>query len=95
MNRYELMAILRAQLPPEEKDGIYKQIMDAVQKSGGKVINSQVWLEKHRPTFSVKKVTDVTYHLTKFECVALALEKIRQTVRLNENILRFLIVKAE
>ena len=95
MNKYEIMVLVNAQKTQEEKDGIFKQATDAITKNGGKVINNQVWLDKHKPVFSVKKYREVTYYLIKFECVANIIDKIKQMVRLNEDILRFLIIKAE
>ena len=93
MNKYELMILVKAQSPQEERETIYKQAADAVVKSGGKVINSQMWLEKNKLAFSIKKCWEATYYLIKFEAAGNAIEKIRQTARLNEGILRFLITK--
>ncbi len=95
MNKYELMSLVKAQLTAEEKETIFKQATEAVTKNGGKIINSQVWLEKHRLAFSIKKCKEATYHLIKFEAAGNAIEKIKQIVRLNEEILRFFIVKAQ
>ena len=95
MNKYELMNIVNAQLTTEEKDSIYKQATDCVIKGGGKIINAQVWLDKHRLTFTIKKCTEATFYLINFEAASSALQNIRELLRLNENILRSLIVKNE
>lgn len=95
MNKYELMVLVKAQSPQEEKETIFKQAAEAVAKGGGKVINSQVWLEKHRLAFSIKKCIEATYYLIKFESIGSAIEKIKQTVRLNEGVLRYVIIKTE
>ena len=95
MNKYELMLLVKAQSPQEEKDALHKQASEAIAKSGGKIINSLAWLEKHRMAFSIKKCREATYYLIKFECAANAVDKIKQIVRLNEGILRYLITKTE
>ena len=95
MKKYELMVIVNAQKTQEEKDGIFKQAVDAIAKNGGKITNNQVWLDKHKLAFSLKKYRDATYYLIKFECLASVIDKIKQIVRMNEDILRFLISKAE
>ena len=95
MNKYELMNIVNAQLTTEEKDSIYKQTTDCVIKGGGKIINAQVWLDKHRLAFTIKKCTEATFYLVNFEAASSALQNIRELLRLNENILRSLIVKNE
>ena len=95
MNKYELMTVVNAGLSQEEKDTIYKEVTDTVVKSGGKVINSQVWLDKHKFTFIIKKCAFGTYHLMNFDALADSIAKIRQILKLNEKVLRFLILRLE
>ena len=95
MNKYELMNIVNSQLTTEEKDSIYKQATDCVIKGGGKIINAQVWLDKHRLAFTIKKCTEATFYLINFEAAASALKNIRELLQLNESILRTLIIKNE
>ncbi len=94
-HKYELMVLVKAQLPQDEKDTIFRQVADAVGKSGGKVINSQVWQEKQRLYYSIKKSREATFHLTKFEGPSDTVEKLRQIVRLNDGIMRYLLTKVE
>ena len=93
MNRYELVVIIDASISQEEKEKIVKGAGDAIVKCEGNVINSQVWLDKHKFTFRMKKRTEGTYYLINFESVKSGLSKLRNALRLNENILRSLIVK--
>ena len=53
--KYELVVIVDAKLTNESKETVRKEVADLVNKHGGKVINSQVWLEKHKFTFEIKK----------------------------------------
>ncbi len=94
IKKYELIAIVDAKLSNEEKEGIRKEAVDIVVKGGGKVINSQVWLEKHKLTFRIKKCGDGTYYLVNFEADNQTAEKIRSNLRLNEKILRYAVLKA-
>jgi len=94
-NKYELMVLVKAQLPQEEKETIFKQTADAVAKSGGKIINSQVWQEKQKLSFSIKKCREATFHLTKFEGPPDGIDKIRQIIRVNDGILRYLVSRIE
>ncbi len=89
MNKYELVVIINGQLPADQKDPIFKQATDYVSKSGGKVINNQVWLDKHKMAFPVKKCQEGTYYLINFEAASAAISQIREALRLNENILRY------
>ncbi|HOW35608.1 MAG TPA: 30S ribosomal protein S6 [Candidatus Omnitrophota bacterium] len=94
-NKYELVTIVNAHLAADAKESIYKHVNDAVVKGGGKVVNSHVWLEKHKLAFNIKKSGEATYHLTKFEGEGAVVDKINQLLRLNEEILRFAIIREE
>ena len=95
MNRYELVYILDAHAAQAAKDDIVKQVNDAIAKSSIKVINSQIWLERHKMSFAVNKTWEGTYYLANLEAPAAALEKLQGLLRINEQILRFLTVKVE
>lgn len=93
--KYELVVIVDAKLLHEEKEAICKEAADIVTKGGGKVINSHVWLDKHKLTFRIKRCTEGTYYLINFEADAPCIENARSNLRLNEKILRFAIMKVE
>ena len=95
MNKYELMVIIDAQKTQPEKDEIYKQTTDCVTKGGGKIVNTQVWLEKQKFIFNIKKRSEGTYYLVNFESETPAVAKMKELLRLNEEILRFLIIKSK
>jgi len=95
MNKYELVVIVDATISQEEKEKIIKDACDAVAKSEGKVINSQVWLDKQKFSFRIKKKAEGTYYIINFESPTSAIVKVERILRLNEKVLRSLIVKAE
>ena len=95
MNKYELMVIVDSALSQDEKDSIVNEAKEIVSKSEGKVINAQVWLEKHKFTFPIRKKFEGTYYLINFEAKGAALIRIRQLIKLNERALRSMIVKVE
>jgi small subunit ribosomal protein S6 len=93
IRKYELMLIVDAKLTNEEKEVINKEVSDLLQKSGAKMINNQVWNEKHRFTFRIKKCTEGTYYLINFESDTQVANHFRSLLRLNEKILRFGIIQ--
>ena len=95
MRKYEAMIIVDARLSNEEKEATFKEAADVINRSGGHVINGQIWLEKHKLTFKLKKLNEGTYYLINFEDEGGALAKIRQSLTLNEKILRFTLINAE
>jgi len=95
LRRYELVIILDAKLPPDEKETISKDVVEVITNQGGKVINKDVWIEKQKFTFPIKKQEEGTYYLINFDGQAACIVKIRTALRLNEKILRSSIIKVE
>ena len=91
MDKYELVVIVNAQLPQDERDGVSKQTTDYVAKGGGKVINTQMWLDKFKLAFPIKKCQEGTYYLTNFEAPTSAITNLRESLRLNEKVVRYAI----
>jgi len=95
LRKYELMIIVDAKLANEEKETVRREATEIVTKSGGKVINSQAWLEKQKFSFSIKKCAEGTYYLINFEGEGAVIGPIRSDLRLNERILRFAVTKVD
>jgi len=93
MEKYELVAIIDANLLSDEKETIIREASDVIAKCEGKVINSQVWIDKHKFPFRMKKCQEGTYYLINFESQTSAISKMRQILKLNEKILRSLIIR--
>ena len=94
MDKYELIVVVDAALLQEEKESIIKEVADIIGKMEGKIINSQVWIDKQRFFFLMKKKREGTYYLVIFEAPRSAISKLRQLLRQNERILRSMIIKA-
>ena len=95
MNKYELVYIVDAHAPQGTKDDVAKQVADALAKTEIKVINSQMWLDRHKMSFPIQKIGEGTYYLLSFEAKSSSVTKLQSILRINEQILRFLTVKVE
>lgn len=95
MEKYELAVVVDAALPQEQKDSIVKETSEAITKSGGKVINSQVWIDKHKLSFRLKKCWEATYYLFNLESPTSSILPFQKNLAVNERILRFLITRAK
>ncbi len=91
MNKYELIVVVDAASPQEEKDTVLKEVIDVINKCDGKLINRNVWLDKHKFTFPVKKRKDGTYYILNFEGPQPRMAELRKLLRLNDKVLRFLL----
>ena len=95
MDKYELIVILDAADSAEKKETAMRHVGEALNKLGGRIVNSQIWLEKQKFTFPIKKRTEGTYYLVNFEAERNRLKDIRDALKLNEALLRTLILRAE
>ena len=95
MYRYELVYIVDAHAPQNTKDEIAKQVADSLAKSEIKVLNNQVWLDRHKMSFPIQKVVEGTYYLLSLEAKSSSIAKLQGVLRINEQILRFLTVRAD
>jgi small subunit ribosomal protein S6 len=95
MNKYEAMFIIKPELTEEERKALFVQIADAVTKNGGKVNTADIWSERRKLTFPIAKKDEGVYYLARFELPSAGIDKLKYTFKLNENILRVLILKNE
>ena len=87
------MFIIKPDLSEEDRKGLFKQIQDAVTKNGGSVLGENVWSEKKKLYFPIKKHHDGVYYLLNFDLPPEGVDKIKLAYKLNENILRVLITR--
>lgn len=95
LTKYELILIVDANLTDSDKESIYKEASDVISKHGGKVINSQVWLDKQKFSFTIKKLSEGTYYQINFEADGNIVKSLESDFKLKEKILRFLVTKTE
>ena len=95
MNKYELVYIVDAHAAQGTKDEIAKQVADSLAKSEIKLVNSQMWLDRHKMSFPINKIGEGTYYLLNLEAKSSSVAKLQSSLRLNEQILRFMTVRAD
>ena len=95
MYKYEAMFIIKPDLVEADRKVVFEQVKEAVTKSGGKVISAEIWAEKRQFTFTIKKCREGLYYLMQFEAPGDAFAKLKAAYRLNEQVLRVLIVRVD
>jgi len=93
MNKYEAMFIIKPDLSEEDKKTLFNQLADVIAKNSGKVLNAAVWLEKRKLCFRISKYQEGTYYLVNFNLDTSAITKLKYAFKLNENILRVMILR--
>ena len=101
MKKYEAMFIIKPDLKDEEKSASMKGIKDQITKHQGVVSVDQVWAERRKfaydlfPIGGQARFKEGMYYLVNFESEPAAINTLRVNYHLNENILRFIILKMD
>jgi small subunit ribosomal protein S6 len=95
MNKYEAMFIIKPDLSEDDRKALFAQIQEAVVKNSGAIVNAAVWAEKRKLVFPIKKQQEGVYYLVNFTAPSEAITKLKYAFKLNELILRVLILRPE
>ena len=93
MNKYEVMVIVK---PAEEEatNAVIEKIEALIARVGGTVEKVDRW-GKRRLAYAVKKFTDGYFVLVNFEAAPAEIKEIDRVMKINDEILKHLIVKHE
>ena len=94
MVNYEGVFILDPDLPADVSKAAVTQIQELVTKNGGRIDGLQEWGKK-RLAYKINKKQDGVYVILNFQLESLSTKKLDQLLRLNDNILRFLLVNKD
>ena len=94
MRNYEGVFIFSSDLSGEASKGALAQVQDLISKSGGRVDGLQDW-GKRRLAYKIGKKHEGHYVLLNFQMDSNQTKKLEQSLRLNENVVRFLLVNKD
>jgi len=92
--RYEALVILKSGGTEQELARQAAKLEEPVKKLGGRIEQSQS-LGRRRLAFRISRQSEGHYHLLRFEAPAAQLGELERLLRLNEAIVRFVILSAE
>ena len=95
MNKYEAMFIIKPDLSEDDRKALFTQIQEAIVKNSGAVTNAAVWAEKRKLVFPINKQQEGVYYLVNFTAPSEAITKLKHTFKLNEQLLRVLILRPD
>ncbi len=93
-NRYELLYIIPTSFTDEEVGGVESKISALITKYGAAVESTQR-LGKLRLAYAIKEQRHGHYVMTMFKAEASSVAKIEENLRINNDILRHMILRAE
>ena len=94
MRNYEGVFIINSDLSTEASKGVVTQIQEVVAKNGGRVDGLQEWGKK-RMAYKIHKKQEGNYVLMNFQLESPNTKKLEQALRLNDQVLRYLLVNKD
>lgn len=94
MNKYELALILKPNMEESDLAKEIEKVKTVITKKGGNVLEVDEWGKK-KLAYEIQKYTDGYYYFISFESETDSPAGIEEEMRLNESLLRFLVVKTE
>jgi len=94
MRKYEMMVIFKPNLNDEDLKNEEEKVKSFVLNSGGEFINSIPW-GKRKLAYQIEKLSEGIYYLFYFKIPQNKITEFKTTLKLNMNILRFMILKLE
>jgi small subunit ribosomal protein S6 len=91
---YELMYVIVPNLEDENYAAANQRFSDLVTDNGGRVDKIDVW-GKRRLAYEIKKWREGYYTLMYFDAPAEAVKELDRVLRINENVLRHMVVRRE
>ena len=91
---YEALVIFRALGTEQEMTKTVTQLDEPIKKVGGRIESSQS-MGRRRLAFRIGRQTEGFYHLVRFQAPMSKLSELERLLRLNESIVRFMILSAE
>lgn len=94
MRNYEGVLILNPDLPADQSKGVVAQVQEMVTKNGGRVDGLQEW-GKRRLAYKIGKKHEGNYLIVNFQMDSKQTKKLEQAFRLNDGVLRYLLVNKD
>ena len=94
MNKYELAVVVSAKLEDDERTATIERVKEYITRFGGTVTNVDEWGKK-RLAYEIQKMREAFYYFIKFESDSNCPNEVENSVRIMENVIRFLCVKDE
>jgi small subunit ribosomal protein S6 len=94
MRNYELTYIVKPDLDPASQTALIERVTGVVTADGGTVVKTTQWGLRHL-AYPIRRYREGLYVFSIIELEATALARVEQRLRLIEDILRYLLVRAD
>ncbi len=94
MNKYELCVVLSAKIEDDERAAALEKVQNYITRFGGTVTGIEEWGKK-KLTYEIQKMKEAYYYFVQFDAEPTAPIEIENRVRIMENVIRYLCVRAD
>jgi len=94
MNKYELAIALSVKIEDDERAALLDKAKGYIERFGGQITNVDDWC-KRRLAYEVDHMKEAFYYFIQFDAEPTAPMEIENRIRIMENVVRFLIVRAD
>ena len=94
MNKYELCVVLSAKIEDDERAAALEKVQKYITRFGGTVTGIEEWGKK-KLAYEIQKMKEAYYYFVQFDAEPTAPIEIENRVRIMENVIRYLCVRAD
>ena len=94
MNKYELALVVNAKIEDDARAAVVEKAQDYITRLGGTITNVDEWGKK-RLAYEIQKMREGFYYFIQFDANADVPAQLEENVRIMDNVLRFLCVRAD
>ena len=94
MNKYELALVVSAKVEDEVRDAVVEKAKEYITRFGGTVTEVEDWGKK-KLAYDIQKMSEGFYYFIQFDAAAEVPAELEQSVRIMDNVLRFLCVRKD
>jgi len=92
MRRYELMLVLRPDVPDERIQALIDRTTRGIVASGGSIVKVSPW-GRRRLAYQIDRYREGSYHIVVFEAPPTAVAELERTLLITEEVLRHLVTR--
>ena len=94
MNKYELAVVVNAKIVDDARTATIEKVKEYITRFGGTITNVDEWGKK-RLAYEIQKMREGYYYFIQFESDSSCPAEVEKSVRIMENVIRFLCVRPE
>ena len=94
MNKYELALVVNAKIEDDARTATVEKAKEYITRFGGQISDVDDWGKK-RLAYEIQKMKEAYYYFVQFDADAAAPIEIENRVRIMENVVRYLCVRAD